>query len=263
MIKEDLPKSSQEPVWRQLAPWVSGVLTLATVILVALHFSTLEKFTTLARQGRADWLFVAGLTQAATYVCAAAVWREALCHAGLTSVVILWLHGRGSFALSVSVAIFAIVIIGIPSAVLWMQGKAHLVPHSWVGWVPGARLPLRDIAAAPTDLLRDPMLLGETVALEATIFALDALTLWLAFCAFGAAPSIWVAFVSFIMASMAAALVPIPLGLGSFEAACVGMLTLLGVAKEAALAATLLLRGLTFWLPMISGLWLARREILP
>jgi len=62
---------------------------------------------------------------------------------------------------------------------------------------------------------------------------------------------------------MAATLVPIPLGLGSFETACVGMLTLLGVAIEAALAATLLLRGLTFWLPMIPGLWLARCEILP
>jgi glycosyltransferase 2 family protein len=54
---------------------------------------------------------------------------------------------------------------------------------------------------------------------------------------------------------------PIPLGLGTFEAACVGMLSLLGVAIEAALAATLLLRGLTFWLPMVPGLWLARREI--
>ena len=85
------------------------------------------------------------------------------------------------------------------------------------------------------------MLLGETVALEGTIFALDALTLGWRLCAFGAAPPIWVAFVSFIMASMAATLVPIPLGLGSFEAACVGML--LGVAIEAALAATLLLRG--------------------
>jgi len=30
---------------------------------------------------------------------------------------------------------------------------------------------------------------------------------------------------------------------------------------EAALAATLLLRGLTFWLPMVPGLWLARREM--
>ena len=46
---------------------------------------------------------------------------------------------------------------------------------------------------------------------------------------------------------------PIPLGLGAFGAACVGMLNLLGVAIEAALAAMLLLRGLTFWLPMLPG----------
>jgi uncharacterized membrane protein YbhN (UPF0104 family) len=41
------------------------------------------------------------------------------------------------------------------------------------------------------------------------------------------------------MASTAATLGPIPLGLGTFEAACVGMLSLLGVAIETALAATL------------------------
>ena len=39
------------------------------------------------------------------------------------------------------------------------------------------------------------------------------------------------------------------------------MLSLLGVTIETALAATLLLRGLTFWLPMVPGLWLAEREI--
>jgi hypothetical protein len=49
--------------------------------------------------------------------------------------------------------------------------------------------------------------------------------------------------------------------LGTFEGAAVTMLHVLGVDVEAALAATLLLRGLTFWLPMIPGLWLARREI--
>ena len=63
------------------------------------------------------------------------------------------------------------------------------------------------------------------------------------------------------MASIAAILGPIPLGLGTFEAACVGMLSLLGIAIESALAAMLLLRRLTFWLPMVPGLWLARREI--
>jgi len=39
------------------------------------------------------------------------------------------------------------------------------------------------------------------------------------------------------------------------------MLATLGVPLEAALTATLILRGFTFWLPMLPGLWLARREI--
>jgi hypothetical protein len=39
------------------------------------------------------------------------------------------------------------------------------------------------------------------------------------------------------------------------------MLGLLGAPIEMALAATILLRGLTFWAPMIPGLWLARREL--
>jgi uncharacterized membrane protein YbhN (UPF0104 family) len=60
---------------------------------------------------------------------------------------------------------------------------------------------------------------------------------------------------------MVATIGPIPVGLGTFEATSVGMLSLLGVSVEAALAATLLLRALTFWLPMLPGIWLARREI--
>jgi hypothetical protein len=39
------------------------------------------------------------------------------------------------------------------------------------------------------------------------------------------------------------------------------MLSLLGVSVEAAPAGTLLLRGLSYWLPMLPGIWLARREI--
>jgi hypothetical protein len=39
------------------------------------------------------------------------------------------------------------------------------------------------------------------------------------------------------------------------------MLVLLGMPLEAALSATLLLRGLTFWLPMVPGILIARREL--
>lgn len=73
--------------------------------------------------------------------------------------------------------------------------------------------------------------------------------------------SFWVAFPSFVLASMVATIGPIPLGLGSFEVTCVSMLGLLGVSLEAALTATLLLRGFTVWLPMLPGMVLARRAL--
>jgi glycosyltransferase 2 family protein len=179
----------------------------------------------------------------------------------LGSVAMLWLHDQMDAPLLAAVTIFAVAILAIPSAVLWIKASVRRLPSNSLAWMPGAAILREAIAKAPTDLLRDPVLLAQTVGLEIAGFALDALTRWLAFNALGVAVPIWIAFASFMTASMTATLGPIPLGLGTFEAACVGMLVLLGVAVEAALAATLLLRGLTFWVPMIPGLWLARREI--
>ena len=50
----------------------------------------------------------------------------------------------------------------------------------------------------------------------------------------------------------------VPGGLGSFEAASVLTLQLSGVALPEALSATLLFRGLSFWLPMLPGVGFAR-----
>jgi uncharacterized membrane protein YbhN (UPF0104 family) len=308
-------------------PWAFGLLTLVALVLVVLHFWTIEQFTRLALAVRPEWFLLACVAQAATYASASLVWRQVLRRAGyprslwtliplgitklftdqvvpsggvsgailvakgltrrgaptnaamavllvglvahfgaylasvLASLAILWLHGRANAALFVAVAVFVAIVIAIPSGVLWMRQWANQLPTAWLRRLPGTALLLGAIAKAPTDLLRDPVLLAETVTLELAVFVLDALTLWVVFRALGDTPAIWIPFVSFIMASMAATLGPIPLGLGTFEAACVGMLSLLGVAIEAALAATLLLRGLTFWLPMVPGLWLVRREI--
>jgi uncharacterized membrane protein YbhN (UPF0104 family) len=51
----------------------------------------------------------------------------------------------------------------------------------------------------------------------------------------------------------------VPLGLGAFEGTSTAMLRLFGVPFEAALAATLLLRGFTLWLPLLPGLVITRR----
>jgi uncharacterized protein (TIRG00374 family) len=111
--------------------------------------------------------------------------------------------------------------------------------------------------------LRDATLFFQTTLFQASIFLLDAATLWAMLRAIGQRVSFLLAFPSFIVASMVASLGLIPLGLGTFEATCIAMLRALGVPLEAALTATLLLRGLTLWAPMAPGLWLARRELSP
>jgi uncharacterized protein (TIRG00374 family) len=87
------------------------------------------------------------------------------------------------------------------------------------------------------------------------------LTLWVVLLSIGQAVHPMVPFTVFIAASVFGTVSPVPMGLGTFEAVAVATLGLLGVPIEAALTATLLLRGFTFWLPMLPGLVLARGEI--
>ena len=177
------------------------------------------------------------------------------------SLGLLWAHHSAHPAIFVVVAVFSLITVAIPVAVLSLKKWGNWPPLSWLSKLPGAALLLKSMADAPANLIRSPGLLIEMWGLQLGIFLFDALTLWLAFLAIGAVPAFWIVFVSFAMASMAATIGPIPLGLGTFEAGSVGMLDFLGMTIEAALAGTLLLRGLTFWLPMLPGLWLARREI--
>jgi uncharacterized protein (TIRG00374 family) len=307
--------------------WVLGLLGFVAVILVVLHFGSIEKMAELARSAHPAWLLAALLAQAATYISAAFVWRQALHHAGhsltlrvlvplgiakvftdqvlpsggisgtmlvvrgltrrhvppeiamaamllglvsydvaylivvLVSAGILWWHHHLNLPLLIAVAIFVTVTVSIPAAVLGLKRWGKRKPIAGISRWLGVTALLKELTNAPTNLLRNPSLLIQTVGLQLAIFMFDALTLWLAFNAIGQTPALWVVFVSFCVASMVATIGPIPVGLGTFEATSVGMLSLLGVPVEAALAGTLLLRGLTFWLPMLPGIWLARREI--
>jgi uncharacterized membrane protein YbhN (UPF0104 family) len=72
----------------------------------------------------------------------------------------------------------------------------------------------------------------QTLGLLLAIFKLDPMTVWLAFNAVGEVPALWVVFASFASASMVTTIGPIPVGLGTFEATSVGMLSLLGVATR-------------------------------
>ncbi len=178
-----------------------------------------------------------------------------------TSAMLLWLHHAAGRPLLLGVAVFLLVLLLVPLSLFalrrWNRDPRVAVLGRWLHL---SRL-IESFNDIPLDRLLSHRLLASTVTLQLAIFLLDAGTLWVTLRALGAPTQGWVALASFAVASMVATIGPVPVGLGTFEAASVGMLKLLGVPIEAALAATLLLRGFTFWLPMLPGLWLARVEL--
>ncbi len=182
--------------------------------------------------------------------------------AAVACLVLLWLHHDADGAILALISAFVLIEVAIPAAVLWAKSHADFdkLP-AWVDRLPGVEKLIDAIADAPDDLIRDPVLIAGTFACQFAIILLDSLTLWLACQAIGAPIEPWVAFAGFTIGSIISMMAPSPLGLGTFEAGTAGMLTLLGMPIEAALSATILLRGVTFWLPMLPGVLIARREL--
>jgi uncharacterized membrane protein YbhN (UPF0104 family) len=179
----------------------------------------------------------------------------------IAAVSIIGLHHKLNPAVLIAVTVFSGFAVGAPSLLLYLtQFRKRPLPR-WALRFPGAAPIAQALDDVPVDVLNSPRLLGEAILLQLCIFFLDALTLWIAFQAIGRPVDLLVALSAFTMASVAGTIGLVPLGLGTFEAGAVGTLSLLGVPVEAALAAALLLRLFTFWMPMLPGLWIARREI--
>ena len=187
----------------------------------------------------------------------------------MTALAILYANATLDAPMIAGAVIFALVAFSIPAIVLalrhWSRRRSGdgwlAAANRRLGRIPGISALVTAMAESPGTLLRDPWsFLGGTV-LQLLIFALDAATLWVMLQALGADDTPAAAAAAFVMASLAATIGPMPLGLGTFEAVCVTLLHVQGLSMEVALTATLLLRGFTFWLPMIPGLALARQEL--
>lgn len=178
------------------------------------------------------------------------------------SLAVLWQRGELHRALLLLTFFFSLPAAGVPLAILWLRGRAATSLPRWLLRLPGARDLMDALAQAPRGAIFGPRLGAETSVLQFGVFLLDAATLEATLHAVGGSLAPGVAFASFIVASVVASLAWVPGGLGTFEGTCVAMLHVHGVGLEVALAAVLLLRGLSFWLPMLPGLWIARREML-
>jgi len=176
-------------------------------------------------------------------------------------LVVLWMRSHLSPVILSVVTIVSLVAAVIPVTLLWLtRGGARDVPR-WIRRFPGLKPVLEAFESAPRETLHDRKLLLSTAALQFAIILLDAATLRAMMLGLGYSVHPTVAFASFVLASVVATVSLLPGGVGPFEAGSVGTLRVLGVPLEVAVAATLLFRGFTLWLPMLPGLWLARREM--
>lgn len=182
------------------------------------------------------------------------------CLAVLT-LVLLWMNHHVTPLLVGVTTSFLLVAMAIPSLALWLRARgSRPLPRRIEQIQPIARL-VHILSEAPAHLLRKRRLIARITLFSGLVFLLDALTLLLCLRALGQVASGSTSLIALMTASIVATLGPIPLGLGSFEASCTAMLSLLDVPLGIALAATLLLRGLTLWLPLTPGFLLARNAL--
>ncbi|QQR79335.1 MAG: flippase-like domain-containing protein [Deltaproteobacteria bacterium] len=105
-----------------------------------------------------------------------------------------------------------------------------------------------------------PKILIPNIFFQMGVFIFDTATLTIILHALGYDAFLPMLFASFMMSYVVETLGPIPGGLGIFESSSVAMLTLAHIPISTALVATLILRGFTFWLPMIPGVILMRKD---
>ena len=156
--------------------------------------------------------------------------------------------------LSLTFALFVLVLIG-----LIYGGHSHALPR-WLARIGPLRRVHEFVQAADTALARNPGLLARAALWELCLVLLDAATVWVLIRALGTHASPSGVFASFVLSALVNAMAfMLPGGLGAFEGASVVTLRFAGVPVAVALSATLLFRGLSFWLPMLPGFWFSRR----
>jgi len=177
------------------------------------------------------------------------------------AVAITSLDGKSNGIVILASVVFVLISAALSWSVLALTGRrSRRTPRV------GERVaPLRDVLRFLQDadprLARDPRVLLEALVCQLAIVALDAATVWVLIRSLGASASPVGVFASFMISSLFRTISIVPGGLGIFEATSVITLKMAGASLAVALAATFLFRGLSFWLPMLPGLWFSRRAV--
>lgn len=178
----------------------------------------------------------------------------------VVALLILWAHQELHPVVLALATMFSLVAVAVPLSILWLTRPGERTPPRWARRIPRVSRVLDRIVEAPPEITRNKRLLLQATILQLAIFTLDAATLDAMLRAIGHPTRPDAVFAAFSIAVVAAIVSLIPGGLGAFEGSSVIMLRFLNIPIEAGLAATLLLRGFTLWLPMAPGLIISRRE---
>ncbi len=180
--------------------------------------------------------------------------------AASAALLILWLTSHVSRFIMILVTIFAVLLGLLLWALLWVtRGNRDRVPRR-IRNITSVKKFLGGIGDHPPHVLRDAVFFLEGTALQLLLIALDAATLWAILQSLGTTASPAGVFAAFTMASVVAMISLLPAGLGTFDGTAIALLRAFQVPFEAAVAATVLLRGLTFILPLVPGFFLVRHE---
>jgi uncharacterized protein (TIRG00374 family) len=113
---------------------------------------------------------------------------------------------------------------------------------------------LRRLLATMGPTLRRPIRRVQLIGGEAAFLALSAAGIATTLSAFGVRYPVVAVIAVYIVASTLGQMLPTPGGLGAVEGALVAGLTAIGIHSSDAIAATLVARVLTFWLPVLPGI---------
>ena len=257
---------AQAAIWRLVARAAGSRLSFADAWRVSLAKQFVDQ--ALPSAGVSGTVFTAGALDARglsrkaawTAVAVNLISYNIVYVAGLACALGLGrLHGRGS-ALLIGVSIlFTLLSAGLTALMFFLPGRASHPLSRRLARVPMIPGLVKRLESADRQLVRDPRLMSAAVLWQMAIVALDTLTLVALIESLGERVEFAGAFVSFMIASLVRSMGLVPGGLGTFEAASVVTLRMTGARLSVALAATVIFRGLTFWLPMVPGLWYARR----
>jgi len=154
--------------------------------------------------------------------------------------------------------LFIVFATAMTFGIVTLAGR-RAAPSSRVTRIPAIRSVMGFLEHADGGLVRNPVVFAKATAWQIAIFLLDAATVWVCIRSLGAAAPLDAVFASFMISSLVRTMSIVPGGLGTYEAASVLTLRLAGVSFSVALSATLIFRGLSFWIPMLPGLWASRR----